>query len=508
MSTTITENQEQPQNEESCYYKWTDHQTHLSDVVRQLLEEECMVDVTLVADGERIQAHRIVLCSCSTLFQEIFSQTNEEHATIILSDISAQDVRSIVEFSYHGEVRTPVENISNLLEAAHSLRICGLMEIDGLDENDAIISVKDSKDESGECFEDFEECVDNDTEMLDDDPHLYKEVKQSCEGIEKVMSNKGKKRQKSNLKRDYNDEMLASAINDLKLGQTLVEASIKNNIPRSTLYMRAKALGIQLNASRNEYPAECMKAAIDAVIEGSSLQHASDKFFIPKTVLWRRIQKEGYQILRTGVKRAYGQEKRDAAVKALQRGENLTKVAQQFQIPKTTLFREKVKLVDEGKLPESFWKKRKTGNEEWKKMRLEEAVALCKEGKMSQAAAAMKYRIPKTTIWRRLQQEGKSTARENVKTAEHSLNEYELSGKTIQDNSEFALCEVSSEIPMTYIDSNLPADSVIILTTEDVDGLNLDENRQLMVNQDSEYVQCALAITDDAEASGYPQAES
>lgn len=69
MSTTTTESPEQPSNEESCYYKWTDHQTHLSDVVRQLLEEECMVDVTLVADGERIQAHRIVLCSCSTLFQ-------------------------------------------------------------------------------------------------------------------------------------------------------------------------------------------------------------------------------------------------------------------------------------------------------------------------------------------------------------------------------------------------------------------------------------------------------
>lgn len=75
-----------------------------------------------------------------------------------------------------------------------------------------------------------------------------------------------KKRRRDVLKRDYNDDMLASAINDLKSGQTLIEAATKHSIPRSTLYMRARALGIHLNASRNEYPAECMNAAITSVI--------------------------------------------------------------------------------------------------------------------------------------------------------------------------------------------------------------------------------------------------
>lgn len=55
-------------------------------------------------------------------------------------------------------------------------------------------------------------------------------------------------------------------------------------------------------------------------------------FSIPKTVLWRRIQKEGYQILRSEMKRSYGSDKREAAVKALERGENLTKVALEFKV--------------------------------------------------------------------------------------------------------------------------------------------------------------------------------
>lgn len=98
--------------------------------------------------------------------------------------------------------------------------------------------------------------------------HNYEELEdqQKEQVSENLTLHKKKKRRRDATKRDYSDDMLESAINDLKSGQTLIEASTKHNIPRSTLYMRAKALGIHLNASRNEYPAECMKAAINAVI--------------------------------------------------------------------------------------------------------------------------------------------------------------------------------------------------------------------------------------------------
>ena len=65
---------------------------------------------------------------------------------------------------------------------------------------------------------------------------------------------------------------------------------------------------------------------------GSSLQQAAEMYGIPKTVLWRRIQKQGYQIFRSDMKRSYGSDKREAAVKALERGENLSKVANDYQV--------------------------------------------------------------------------------------------------------------------------------------------------------------------------------
>lgn len=59
----------------------------------------------------------------------MLSQVTEDYPTIILSDISSQDIKSIIEFIYHGEIRVPVENISSLLEAARSLKISGLVDV-------------------------------------------------------------------------------------------------------------------------------------------------------------------------------------------------------------------------------------------------------------------------------------------------------------------------------------------------------------------------------------------
>lgn len=113
-----------------------------------------------------------------------------------------------------------------------------------------------------------------------------------------------------------------------------------------------------------------------------------------------------------------------------------------FQIPKTTLFRDKARLVDAGKLPLSFWKKRKTENEELKRSRLEEAVAACKGGKMSQAAASMTYHIPKTTIWRRLQQDGKKSERLLNSRKQRIAPSKQSAVAKAQERSDFTYCEV------------------------------------------------------------------
>lgn len=78
------------------------------------------------------------------------------------------------------------------------------------------------------------------------------------------MSNKLKKR-KSVCKKDYSEEHMAFAVEEIKSGLSLLEAAEKYNIPKSTLYIRIKSLGVKINNSRFAYTINDMRDAIKAV---------------------------------------------------------------------------------------------------------------------------------------------------------------------------------------------------------------------------------------------------
>lgn len=74
-------------------------------------------------------------------------------------------------------------------------------------------------------------------------------------------------------------------------------------------------------------------------------------------------------------------------------------IAQKYKLPISSLHREKVKLFNDGKLINVQIKRQNKG--QLFRENLRKAVLACKEG-MSQASAAYKYKVPKTTIWRHL----------------------------------------------------------------------------------------------------------
>nr|CAD7458608.1 unnamed protein product [Timema tahoe] len=107
--------------------KWTNYQHHLSESFLSLLQTESMADVTLSAQGKRIHAHRIVLSVCSPLFQELLSNCQDPHPVIIFSEMNFNDICSIVEFVYRGELSIGGDRMTSVLKVAEELKIRGLM---------------------------------------------------------------------------------------------------------------------------------------------------------------------------------------------------------------------------------------------------------------------------------------------------------------------------------------------------------------------------------------------
>ncbi|XP_067003414.2 transcription activator GAGA isoform X2 [Anabrus simplex] len=526
--------------------KWNNYQSHVAEIFVQLLLAESMVDVTLCVEGEKIYAHRIVLSACSPYFQDILSNTEDSHPIIILSEMNSEDIKSIIEFVYRGELNVTADRFTSVLKAAEELRIRGLMEVS------SHLPVL-SNDTANEVPLENQQTVDSDLDMIKVDtqtvdvlvespedlvipqptsdqlqvtekqpveqssrqPSNGKRVRKQSSGQLKTntttnsettdrdtkevlfLSDKGdeedkkRKRRKETSKKDYSEAMLLAALDDLRAGRSLVETAAAHRIPRSTLYVRARAQGVAMTITRQEHSGERVQAAVQAVTDGASLQQASELYKIPKTVLWRRVQKEGgsYTMSRRArMKQTYGSEKKQAAVRALERGENLSKVSLHYQIPKTTLFREKARLVEAGRLPWTCLRKHDPDADGFKQHRLSEAVAACKEGKMSQAVASLTFQVPKTTIWRRLQQGSKiepsPTARHerHQEVTETIDNEVDTAVAQLQEQPEFSFQEVPAQIPVTYIDeTEFPEASLIILTTDDGNGITLQEEEQLIV---------------------------
>lgn len=63
------------------------------------------------------------------VLQEILSGLPSSNAVVILCGISAEDVKSIIEFVYKGELHVSPEKCPSVLKAAEALKISGLMEV-------------------------------------------------------------------------------------------------------------------------------------------------------------------------------------------------------------------------------------------------------------------------------------------------------------------------------------------------------------------------------------------
>ncbi|XP_074595374.1 uncharacterized protein LOC141850594 isoform X2 [Brevipalpus obovatus] len=106
------------------------HCFDLADHFERMFKEESMVDVTLSCGNGCIKAHRMVLSACSSYFNEIFSKFNAPHQypIVIIKDMPFDDLRSIIEFIYRGEVTVPHNRLSSVLRSAEALKVKGLQD--------------------------------------------------------------------------------------------------------------------------------------------------------------------------------------------------------------------------------------------------------------------------------------------------------------------------------------------------------------------------------------------
>ena len=109
--------------------KWTDYQSNWNKSLSKLYKDKEFADVTLISDDKvMFSAHKILLASCSKVFNFILKANN--NALLYLGGVSSVNLGFILDYIYHREVNLYQEQLDSFLESAQKLEIEGLMRMD------------------------------------------------------------------------------------------------------------------------------------------------------------------------------------------------------------------------------------------------------------------------------------------------------------------------------------------------------------------------------------------
>lgn len=112
--------------------RWNNHQSHVLSAFDTLLQNESLVDCTIMCEDSAVRAHKVVLSACSPYFQKIFMDNPGKHPIIVLKDVRCWEMQCILDFMYKGETSVPEPQITSLIKAAESLKVRGLTSSDQL----------------------------------------------------------------------------------------------------------------------------------------------------------------------------------------------------------------------------------------------------------------------------------------------------------------------------------------------------------------------------------------
>ncbi|KAM3962399.1 uncharacterized protein ACR2FA_003643 [Aphomia sociella] len=115
--------------------RWNNFQTNIVSALDSLKCSEDLVDVTLTCEGRNIKAHKVILSACSPYFRNVFKENPCQHPVIILKDVSADDIVSLLSYMYQGQVFIEESKLTSFLHTAALLQVKGLTGVTQQKEN-------------------------------------------------------------------------------------------------------------------------------------------------------------------------------------------------------------------------------------------------------------------------------------------------------------------------------------------------------------------------------------
>ena len=115
-------------SEEQFCLRWNDFQQCIKSTFQGLREERDFMDVTLACEDDQLPAHKVVLSACSPFFRTVLRKNPHHHPLLYMKGIRYNDLESLLNFMYYGEVSIAQEELNSFLAVAEELQVKGLTQ--------------------------------------------------------------------------------------------------------------------------------------------------------------------------------------------------------------------------------------------------------------------------------------------------------------------------------------------------------------------------------------------
>ena len=102
--------------DEKLCLQWNDFKDNVSSAFGDLRQDKEFTDVTLACeDGQKVEAHKVVLIASSPFFLNILKRNKHPHPLIYMRGVRPENLMSMVDFLYYGEANVYQENLDSFL---------------------------------------------------------------------------------------------------------------------------------------------------------------------------------------------------------------------------------------------------------------------------------------------------------------------------------------------------------------------------------------------------------
>ena len=115
---------------------WNQFERSACRTFNELLSQTEFADVTLVSDElKEIQAHKVILSSCSSKLRTILKQFPKKEPIIYMTGVSHNEMTAMIKFMYLGETEIDHDDLPHFLKMAEKFDIQGLCELNKSDDS-------------------------------------------------------------------------------------------------------------------------------------------------------------------------------------------------------------------------------------------------------------------------------------------------------------------------------------------------------------------------------------